>query len=212
MKHILLLSALLFVQVNFAQSQQNQLIVTVGANQVPTFDKNKLGFNLSARYYLSDDLSVGGQFSIANKKYNRGFVYQVHNTLLNLYTINIPIQYDVVSNDKFTLGLGLSNGIMFAVLRNPDDVEEEEVYDSETGISHIYYKPKRLNTDAYFVLTPNVDFTYKLLELDAEDNVSMLLNFNVGYQIPFGAGNFSKSSTFRNYTFNFGLSFKGLVD
>ena len=210
MKYLLLFLVSFFsAQMVLAQSEQDDLAITLGAIQVPTFDKHKTGFNIKATYYLTDEFSIGGQFVIANKIYRRNFGFNVDNTFLNSYTFNASLQYDVVNTEKFVLGLGINNGILIKVLRNPDEMKEEESYDPETGETYIYQIPKRLNTDAFYVLTPNVDFSYRIVHFGTEEDAALFFNCNVGYQIPFGVGDFSKPTDFRNYIVSLGFTIKG---
>lgn len=212
MKYLLLLFTVLISQASFSQSQQNDLSVTLGATTLPTFNDQKFGFDLSARYYLTDQFSFGGNFYTASPKFNKGFGYDTDRTLLNMYGFSVPLQYDVINTDKLTLGFGFSNGVLLNVLRNRNESKEEEYWNSDTGIVTYLQVPIRLKNDAYYVLTPYVDLSYRIFNLDKDETASMFVNAKLGYQNVFGNGSFSKSNDFSNYIISLGFTIKGSLD
>lgn len=212
MKQILLLLAFLIAQTTFAQSQQNELAVTIGAVTMPAFNKQNIGVDLSARYYLTDAFSGGLSFSTSNPKYSHGFGYDTDRTLINRYHIGIPLQYDVVNNEKLTLGFGFSNGILLNVLRNRNDGNEVVQYDPDTGMGFPVQIPTLLKTDSYYTLTPYAEASYRLIALGTREKSIMYLTAKAGYQNVFGKGSFSKSNDFRNYIVSLGFTFKGTIN
>jgi len=212
MKYLLLFFAFLFTQITFAQSQQNDLAATIGVTTIPNFGNQGIGFDVSARYYFSEAFSLGGSFYTASPRFNHGFGYDIDRTLINMYAINVPLQYDVINTEKFTLGLGFSNGVLLNILRNRNETVEEEFWDTETGIGTSWNVPKKIKTDTYYLLTPYADASYKLLTLDKEDFTSMFLTVKAGYQNAFGNGFYSKPSDFRNYIVSLGITIKGTTD
>ncbi len=212
MKYLLLLSAFLFTQISFSQSQQNDLAVTLGAVSVPAFNKHKIGFELSARYYFTDAFSGGISLNAASPKYKHGFGYDTDRTLINMYRIGIPLQYDFINTQKLTLGFGFSNGVLLNILRNRNDTKEVEHYDSDTGIGYTTHVSRRLKTDAYYTLTPYADLSYRVVALDSKEISFLYLTSKLGYQNVFGNGSFSKSNDFSNYVVSLGFTIKGTLD
>ena len=196
------------MQVGFAQSQQDDLAITLGATTFPKFGDTGIGFDLSARYYLTDAFSLGGNFYTASPKFNHGFGYETDRTLLNIYAINVPLEYDVINTEKFTLGLGFSNGLLLNVLRNRNKTKEVTYYDDDTGIWYTSQVPVRIKTDVYYLLTPFADASLKILTLEKQD-ASMFLTAKASYQNAFGNGAFSRPNDFRSYMFSVGITIKG---
>lgn len=212
MKHILLLVAALFAQASFSQSQQNDLAFTAKATVLPVFNNNRLGAEFGLRYYITDNFSIGNSYIYTNDKFTHGFGYDTDRTLMHYLGINIPLQYDVVNKDKFQIGMGISPGLSISTLRDKNQMKEEEYYDSETGVTTIISTPVRLNRDAYFSLTPNVDLSVKLANIDPKSNTAFYVTGNAGYQFAFGKGDFTKPSDFRNYVVSLGFTIKGALD
>ncbi len=212
MKHLVLLSTLLFAQITFAQSQQNDLAVTIGATTMPAFNKNKIGLDLTGRYYFTDAFSGGLSLNIVSPKYNHGFGFDTDRTLINMYSFSIPLQYDVVNTEKLTLSFGFSNGILLNILRNRNESNEVINYDPDTGIGYTTQVPRKLKTDSYYTLTPYADVSYRLMAMDIEETAFMFLTSKVGYRNVFGNGSFSKPSDFSNYVVSLGITFKGVLD
>lgn len=212
MKQLLLFFTFLFTQITLAQSQQNDLAVTIGATTIPAFNKNKIGLDITARYYFTDAFSGGLSLNIVSPKYNHGFGYDTDRTLINMYSFSVPLQYDVVNTEKLTLSFGFSNGILLNILRNQNDSKEVIQYDPDTGMGYSTHVPRRLKTDSYYILTPYADVSYRLVALDVKETAFMYLTSKVGYRNVFGNGSFSKSSDFSNYVVSLGLTFKGILD
>lgn len=208
---IITLSAALFISAfSFSQNGKNDLAVFAGASLQPVFEKQLVGAGLSGKYYLTDAFSVGTQLLYTNKKTSSGYGYDTDRTLQHVFTWNVPLQYDVVATGKVRIGIGFSNGVLLTTLRNRNETKEHEYYDPDTGITTVMHVPVRLNRDAYYVLTPNLDFSYKLLRMD-EDS-SMYLTGNAGYQMAFGGGDFTRMRDFTNYVVSLGITFKGTLD
>lgn len=192
-----------------AQSQQKDLAITLGATTIPNFDNQGIGFDLSARYYFTDAFSAGGNFYTASPKFKHGFGYDTDRTVINMYGISIPLQYDVVGTEKFTLGLGFSSGFLINVLRNRNETKEEEYWDSDTGLRTTWRVPVRLKTDTYFIMIPYTELSYKAFTLDQKDQTSLFVTAKLGYQNVFGNGVFSKANDFSNYIISLGVTIKG---
>ena len=212
MKHLVLLSTLLFAQITFAQSQQNDLAVTFGATTMPAFNKNKIGLDLTGRYYFTDAFSGGLSLNIVSPKYNHGFGFDTDRTLINMYSFSIPLQYDVVNTEKLTVSFGFSNGILLNILRNRNESNEVINYDPDSGIGYNTQVPRKLKTDSYYTLTPYADVSYRLMAMDIEETAFMFLTSKVGYRNVFGNGSFSNPSDFSNYVVSLGITFKGVLD
>jgi len=212
MKHILLLSALLFVQVTFAQSKQNDLAIGAKAILLPVFTNSRIGGELGLRYYITDGFSIGNNYMYTNNKFTNGFGYDTDRTLIHYLGINIPLQYDVVNKEKFQLGMGIAPGLNFITLRDRNQMSEEEYYDEETGVTTVISTPVRFNRDAYFSLTPYIDLSVKAVDIDIKSDVALYITGNAGYQFAFGNGDFTKPSDFRNYVVSLGFTIKGALD
>lgn len=195
-----------------AQSQQEDLAVTLGATTIPNFGNRGIGVDLSARYYFTDAFSAGGQFFTARPKFKHGFGYDTDRTLINIYGISVPLQYDVINTEKITLGFGFSNGVLVNVLRNRNETTQEEYWDSETGTGTTWNVPVKLKTDTYFILTPYAEMSYKVLTLDLEDMTSLFVTAKFGYQNVLGNGTFSKAKDFTDYIVSLGITIKGTTD
>ena len=212
MKKLLLLSALLFAQITFAQSQQNDLAFTAKATVLPVFNNNRLGAEVGLRYYITDAFSIGNNYVYTNDKFTHGFGYYTDNSMVHYLGINVPLQYDVVNKDKVQIGMGISPGLSLSTLRDKNQLKVEEHYDEETGVTTVIKTPVRLNRDAYFSLTPNIDLSVKLANLDPKSNTAIYVTGNAGYQFTFGKGDFTKPSDFRNYIVSLGFTIKGALD
>ncbi|SEI00388.1 hypothetical protein SAMN02927937_02672 [Paenimyroides aquimaris] len=212
MKNRLLFTAFLFTQLSFSQSQPNDLAATIGVTTIPNFGNQGIGFDLSARYYFTDAFSLGGNFYAASPRFNHGFGYDTDRTLINMYAISVPLQYDVINTQKFTMGFGFSNGVLINVLRNRNETTEEDFWDTDTGIGTSWNVPKKIKTDVYYLLTPYAEASYKLLTLDKEDFTSMYITAKAGYQNAFGNGFYSKPNDFRNYIVSLGITIKGTTE
>lgn len=212
MKHLLLLTALLFGQITFAQSQQNDLAFTAKATILPVFSNYRLGAEVGLRYYLTDVFSVGNNYVYTNDKFTHGFGYETNNSLVHYLGINVPVQYDVVNKDKFQIGMGIAPGLSFSTLRDKNQLKIEEYYNEDTGVTTVIKTPVRLNRDAYFLLTPHIDFAVKIANIETKSHTSLYVTGNAGYQFAFGAGDFTKPSDFRNYVVSLGFTIKGALD
>lgn len=212
MKHALLLSAFLFTQITFAQSQQNDLAFTAKATVLPVFNSSRLGAEVGLRYYITDAFSIGNNYIYTNDKFTHGFGYDTNNSIMHYLGINVPLQYDVVNKDKVQIGMGISPGLALSTLRDKNQVKEEEYYDEESGVTTIISTPVRLNRDAYFTLTPNIDLAVKVASIDSKSNTALYVTGNAGYQFAFGKGDFTKPSDFRNYIVSLGFTIKGALD
>ncbi len=212
MRNILLLATFLFAQITLAQSQQNDLAFTAKAIVLPLFSDNRLGAEVGLRYYITDGFSVGNNYLYTNNSFKHGFGYDTNRTLMHYLGINIPLQYDVVNKDKFQVGMGVSPGLAISTLRDKTRMKEEEYYDEETGVTTVISTPVRLNRDAYFTLTPNIDFSVKIANLETKSNTNLYVTGNAGYQFAFGKGDFTKPSDFRNYVISLGFTIKGALD
>lgn len=212
MKKILLFIALFQGCFLMAQSQQDDLAFSLRATTLPIFDAYRLGAEASVQYYFADQLSVGAKFQYTFNTYNHGFIYDTPKGIVHYLNISTPIQYDVVNKEKFQLGFGLAPGLSLATLRDRTQLTEEEYYDEETGVTTIVKTPMRLNRDAYFTLTPNIEMMYKLVHLEKKSNTALYVSGNAGYQFAVGNGDFTKPSDFRNYVLSLGVTIKGLVD
>jgi len=212
MKHLLLFSAFLFAQITFAQSQQNDLAFTAKATVLPVFNNNRLGAEVGLRYYITDAFSIGNNYIYTNDKFTHGFGYDTNNSIMHYLGINVPLQYDVVNKDKVQIGMGISPGLSLSTLRDKNQLKIEEHYDEETGVTTVVKTPVRLNRDAYFSLTPNIDLSVKLANIDPKSNTAIYVTGNAGYQFAFGKGDFTKPSDFRNYIVSLGFTIKGALN
>ncbi len=210
MKKIIFFFSLLSSFFLFAQTGKGDVAFSAGIAQQPVFNRHELSGRLAVRYYLTERLSLGTQMLYRSKKYSEGFGYRTNRTLLHVFTVGIPLQYDLVNNDKMILGLGAAQGVLFSTLRNRNDVTEEEYYDSDTGYTSVYLVPKKLNRDAFYVMTPYLDFSYKIVRIDK--SATMYAHANMGYQIAFGEGDFSRARDFTNYVVSLGITIKGIID
>ena len=210
MKQLLLFIIALFqTSMVLAQSQQDDLAFSLRAAALPIYNDYRLGAEASLQYYIKDDLSVGGKFQYTFNNFNHGFGYDTPKAIVHYLNISTPIQYDVINDEKFQLGFGLAPGISLATLRDRTQLKEKEYYDDETGIVTVVKMPIRLNRDAYFTLTPNIDFSYKLTSIEKNSNTALYLSGNAGYQFSMGAGDFTNSNSFRNYVVSLGFTIKG---
>lgn len=212
MKNLLLLSALLFAQITFAQSQKNDLAFTAKATVLPVFNNSRLGAEVGLRYYITDAFSVGNNYIYTNDKFTHGFGYNTDNSIVHYLGINVPLQYDVVNKDQFQIGMGISPGLSLSTLRDKNQLKIEEHYDEETGVTTVVKTPVRLNRDAYFSLTPHIDLSVKIANIDLKSNAAIYATGNAGYQFTFGKGDFTKPSDFRNYIVSLGFTIKGALD
>lgn len=212
MKYFFLFFGLVFSQMIFAQSGKNDLTFSLSALAVPNFDNYRIGGDVSARYYFTDAFSSGINFYTASPRFKHGFGFDTDRTVINMYSISIPVQYEIVNTEKFNLSVGFSSGILLHLLRNRNDTKEVTVYDPETGIETVVELPRRLKTDTYYTLTPYVEGSLKLFVLDAEQSASLYLTAKAGYQNVFRNGAFSNRNDFRDYLFSLGFMIRGALD
>lgn len=212
MKNLLLLSVLLITQITFSQSQQNDFTFTAKAAAVPAFNTNRLGAEVGMSYYLTNRFSVGTDFIYTNNKFMHGFGYPTDNAIVHFLAINVPLQYDFVNESNFQIGMGIAPGLILSTLRDKNQLKIEEHYDEETGVTTVIKTPIRLNRDAYFALTPNVDTKLKVATIEDQSHTQLYVTGNVGYQFAFGNGDFTKPTHFSNYTVSIGFAIKGALD
>ncbi|WKW47165.1 hypothetical protein P3875_03650 [Myroides sp. JBRI-B21084] len=212
MKNLLLLFALLLTQITFAQSQQNDFAFTAKAAAVPVFNTNRLGVEVGLSYYLTNRFSVGTHYLYTNNKFTHGFGYPTNNAIVHFLAINVPLQYDFVNEGNFQIGMGIVPGLILSTLRDKNQLKEEEHYNEETGVTTVIKTPIRLNRDAYFALTPNVDAKLKVATIEAQSHTQLYVTGNAGYQFVFGSGDFTKPTNFRNYTVSIGFAIKGALE
>lgn len=212
MKYILLFFGLVFSLTTFGQSNKNDLAVSLSALTVPNFDNYRIGGDVSARYYFTDVFSSGINFYTASPRFKHGFGFDTDQTLINIYSISIPVQYEVINTKKFNLSVGFSSGVLLNLLRNRNDTKEVTVYDPETGIETVVELPKRLKTDTYYTLTPYIEGSLRLFVLDAEQSASLYLTGKFGYQNVFRNGAFSNRNDFTDYLFSLGIMVRGTLD
>lgn len=199
-----MISVFSFIQV-FAQKED--LAVFGGVNFQKNAAENFIGGELSARYYVDNQLSLGIQSIYSSKKFNDGFIYLTDKTILNNLTLNTLVQYDVLKNDKFMAGVYLGNGIRFKTLRNLNDAETYEYYD-EYGYPYYMDVPKKLNRDVFYVLTPGLDLSFKVAELGKLEKVGLYLTSRSGYQFTFGQDQLTNKNISRNLIWSIGLTVK----
>lgn len=210
MKYLYILTLVFVCQISLGQSRFNDLAVELGWVSLPIPKKQKSAFVVSAKYYFMESVSAGLSFSITRNSYNEGFGYPTNYTLLNMYKVEIPFQYDIIDNEKFSLGLGFGTGVLFNVLRNKEVLEEVEYYD-EWGVTQ-YYVPQKIRTDHYMSISPYAQFSYKIAPMDRMETAHLYLTGSVGYQNAYGKGKFSNPRDFSNYLLSFGLIIKGTLD
>ncbi len=206
MKKILLTAAVLFSAFSFGQKED--LAMFIGANYQKVSSKDQVGLDFTARYYLTDQFSLGGQFLVSSQKYWDHFGYFTDHTQLNNFAVNVVTQYDIVNSDKVMAGFFVGNGVKFTSLKNLNDTYFEEHYD-EYGYPYYVETAKTLNRDTFYVLTPGVDLSVKLATIDKEDNVGLYLTAKAGYQLAFGNDDLQRISNPHTFTGSFGLTFKG---
>lgn len=210
MKTITTFLALLFSTIIFAQSN-NQLAVFGGMNYQPILKGNAIAGDLTARYYVGEKLSLGVGFDYTFKKYNQGFGYLTDRTLMHNVTLNSIVQYDFLHSEKLTVGAFVANGASIVTLRDRNETRTTETTQEIDGIwqTTIVEVPKRLGRDAFYILTPGIDFSYKVASLDEEFNVNLYITSRVGYQMAFGSGDFAKPKNFTDFVLMLGVTVKG---
>lgn len=208
-KLLLLLLATLSLQNVWAQSQQHDLAFNLSGAMLPIFKDYRLGAETSLRYYINNQASVGAKAQYTFNNYSHGFGFDTPRTLIHYLNISAVLQYDIINEPDFQLGVGVSPGFSLATLRDKTQIRSKEYYDEETGLTTVISRPLRINRDAYFTLTPNIDFSYKIANFDAEQTAALFLTGNIGYQISAGSGDFTKGNDFRNYTVSLGFTIKG---
>lgn len=208
----LFITAFFTVWVASAQSAQGDLAATLGVTTVPNFNNQSTGFDMSVRYYFTDNFSAGGSFYFSKSKFNHGFGYDTDRTLINKYSITIPFQYDLVQMENLSVGLGFSTGVLVNELRNRRETTEEEYWDDSSGIGMTWRVPAFLKNNTFFTATPFAEASYKILSIDTADPTFLYVTAKIGYQNVFGNGSFSKASDFSDTIFSFGLTIKGPTD
>lgn len=209
MKKLLLLLAVISFSSLSAQSQQHDLTFNLSGTVLPIFDDYRLAAETSVRYYITDEFSVGAKSQYTFNNYSHGFGYDTPRTLIHYLNVSAVAQYDIINNSDFQLGVGLSPGFSLATLRDKTQIRSKEYYDEETGVTTVISRPLRINRDAYFTMTPNIDFSYRIVDFDDEKTASLYFTGNVGYQIAAGKGDFTKAKDFSNYTVSLGFTIKG---
>ena len=210
MKTITTCIALLFSTMIFAQSD-NQLAVFGGVNYQPILKGNTIAGDITARYYVGEKLSLGLEVGYTFRKYNQGFGFLTDRTLMHNVTLNSVVQYDFLHNEKLTVGAFLANGVSMVTLRDRNDTRTTETTQEINGIwqTTIVEVPKRLGRDAFYILTPGIDFSYKVATLDEEFNTNLYITSRVGYQMAFGSGDFAKPKSFTDFILMLGVTIKG---
>ncbi len=194
----------------FAQSN-NQLAVFGGVNYQPILKGNHIGADLTARYYVGEKLSLGLGVDYTFKKYNQGFNFLTDRTLMHHVTLNSVVQHDFLNSEKLTVGAFLANGASIVTLRDRNDTKTTETTQEIDGIwqTTIVEVPKRLGRDAFYILTPGIDFSYKVVTLDQEFNTHLYITSRIGYQMAFGDGDFAKPKNFTDFVLMLGVTVKG---
>src|SRR5690554_2773825 len=203
MKTISTFIALLFSMMIFAQSN-NQFAVFGGVNYQPVLKGNTIAGDLTGRYYVGEKLSLGLGFDYTFKKYNQGFDYPTDKTLMHNVTLNSVVQYDFLNSEKLTVGVFLANGASIVTLRDRNDTKTTETTQEIDGIwqTTIVEVPKRLGRDAFYILTPGIDFSCKVVTLDQEFNTHLYITSRIGYQMAFGDGDFAKPKKLHRFCFD----------
>lgn len=207
MKTTLFFFFFFFTIIAFSQSQTNDLTLRLGMMWTPMFDKKAGGFDFKTDYYIQDAVSVGFEFGYTKPHYKQGFGYDTDRTLINSYRVGIPLQFQVVNTRDFMLSVGVTNGLLFQVLKNKNELVEVEYID-EFG-STIRLEPKKIDTDTYYILTPQATAALRLATLDTKDNLELYLSSTIGYQNVLGKGSYTKPSDFSDYIVSLGLLLKG---
>ncbi len=210
MKAISTFVALLFSIMIFAQSN-NQLAVFGGMSYQPILRASTVGGDLTGRYYVGEKLSLGLGFDYTFKKYNQGFGYLTDRTLMHNVRLNAIAQYDFLNSEKLRVGAFAANGAAIVTLRDRNDTKTTETTQEIDGIwqTIIVETPKRLGRDAFYILTPGIDFSYKVATLDPEFNTDLYVTSRVGYQLALGSGDFAKPKNFTDFIFSLGVTIKG---
>lgn len=209
MRTITIFFALLFSVLLFSQSEK-QLAVFGGANYQPILKGNHFGFDLTGRYYLDEKISVGLEFAYTSKKYNQGFGFETDRTLMHNVLLNSVIQYDFLTSEKFFVGAFVANGVSIITLRDRNDTRLREVTEEIDGIWYTreVEVPKRLNRDAFYVMTPGIDFSAKVANLDPEFDTNMYITSRIGYQMAFGNQDFATARNYTDFVFSLGITIR----
>lgn len=209
MKTIYTFLTLLFSMTIFAQSSK-ELAIFGGANYQPILKGHQFGGDLTGRYYVSEKLSLGLGFAYSTKKYREGFGYETDRTLTHNVLLNSVVQYDFLSNENFSVGAYFLNGVSLVTLRNLNDTKTRTVNEEIDGIW--YWRevevPKRLNRDAFYVMTPGIDFSVKVANLDPEFDTKMYITSRIGYQMAFGNQDFATAKNYTDFVFSLGITIR----
>lgn len=209
MKNFLLVLLMMVCFGSNAQTETDDLAITLGVSAMPLFNDHNDAFDMSVRYYLTDQFSIGGNFYTSSPKFTHGFGFATDRTLINMYAISVPLQYEVINANKFSLGFGFSNGVLINVLRDRNQTTPQDYWDSDTGIGTSWDVPLKLGTNTFYVVTPYAEASYKLLSLDRSEDLSLFLTGKAGYQNVLGSGSFSKAKDFTDYIISIGITIKG---
>lgn len=199
--------ALLFSGIIFAQSN-NQLAIFGGTDYQPALKGHHIGFDLMGRYYLDEKLSLGLGFAYTSNNYREGFGYETDRTLMYNVLLNSVAQYDFFKNESFFAGVFLANGVSIVTLRDRNDTKTREYIDETWQTTEIEV-PKRLGRDAFYILTPGIDFSCKVATLDEEFKTHLYITSRIGYQKAFGDGDFGKPENFSGFLFLLGVMIRG---
>lgn len=209
MKTIYTFLTVLFSMTIFAQSG-NEFAVFGGGNYQPVLKAHQFGLDFTGRYYVSENLSLGLGFAYSSKKYRDGFGYETDRTLTHNVLLNSVVQYDFLNNENISVGAYLLNGVSIITLRDSNDTKTREVTEEIDGIWYTreVEVPKRLNRDAFYVITPGLDFSVKVANLDPEFDTKMYITSRIGYQMAFGNQDFATAKNYTDFVFSLGITIR----
>ena len=172
--------------------------------------KNAFGAEVGASYYLDDFLSIGISGSYSGIELERDFGFKTDRTLIRFFTIEIPVGYELVTENRFEVSVANQLGIAFATLRDKNSKEVKEYWDREVGMMYTYASPKKLDHDLFFVMTPTATASYKLMDVGTKTKRNLFITGTLGYRIAFGKGSFSNGSDYTNFCFMVGFCLKSV--
>lgn len=205
MKKLLPVLMLCFSIVAHSQSDKSDIVLDVQILDAPFKNLRTKGIDISIRYYLTNNFSLGGGFQFTTQKFPGGMGYDTERTLLHHFNFQVIPQYDIFKNQNLIIGLQLRNGVSSSLLYDRDDLIESP--DAEWSLLGNNKTPNLLDTDVYYLLTPQLNISYKIVPLDEVTDIYVTLNG--GYQMAFGRGHYTRPADFRNYIVSLGILIKG---
>ena len=206
MKKTLILSLLLFsTSISYGQdSTRVRPIFKSGPRlkfevlTTPILSQNFVGGGMSFLFPVKPRFSMGMSITGLQKQIDNKFNYSMGQPILTSTELGLVGQYNVVENQRLTMGFSVTAGYSNVNLADNDDKVR---FRTRYGYG---YNPRTIANNDYFLLSPGFEAAYKVLSSQKWPNLYLALSVKDRYL--FGKTNFGVKDNFSNHSISLGIT------